>query len=158
MKMKIEDFMITDVISVREETTVKQLLETLVKRNIGGVPVVATDQTLLGIISDGDVIRYLQPKARTVYDMFALVLVTEKENLASKLAYSMNHTVMKMMQKRKLFTVSPGDNLEEALQIFSKHHFKKIPVVNEEGKIVGVVSRGDIIRFISTKLITAIDE
>lgn len=150
--------MITDVISVTEHTTIKQLLETLVTRGIGGVPIVASDNTLIGIISDGDIIRYLQPKARTVYDMFALVLVTERENLTNKVAYSMKRTVKTMMKKKEIFTVSPEDNLEEALQIFSKRHFKKIPVVNDENKIVGVVSRGDIIRSISTKLIDAIEE
>lgn len=156
--MKINDFMITDVISVTEETTVKQLLETLVSHNIGGVPVISADNTLLGIISDGDVIRYLQPKARTVYDMFTVVLVSEKEDLTDKLEYSMKHLVKKMMRKKEVYTVSPEDDLEEALRIFSKYHFKKIPVVNSENKVVGVVSRGDIIRFISTKLIKTIDD
>jgi CBS domain-containing protein len=155
--MKIRDFMITDVISVKEDMTIKQLLEILVARGIGGVPVVAADNRLLGIISDGDIIRYLQPKARTVYDMFTVVLVAEKENLTNKLEYSMNHTIGKMMRSKKMYTVSPEDNLEAALHIFSKHHFKKVPVVNEQNKVVGVVSRGDIIRFISTKLIAAID-
>jgi len=155
--MKISDFMITDVISVTEDTPIKELLETLVTHNIGGVPVVSVDNTLLGIISDGDVIRYLQPKGRTVYDMFTVVLVSEKEDLTHKLAYTMKHKVKKMMRKKEVYTVSPDDDFEEALRIFSKYHFKKIPVVNNN-KVVGVVSRGDVIRFISTKLISTLDD
>jgi|SRR5690625_685781 len=156
--MRISDFMITDVISVTEETTIKDLLETLVTHNIGGVPVVSADNTLLGIISDGDVIRYLQPKGRTVYDMFTVVLVSEKENLTHKLAYTMKDKVQKMMRKKEVYTVSPDDDFEEALRIFSKHHFKKVPVVNHNNKVIGVVSRGDVIRFISTKLISTLDD
>lgn len=156
--MKIRDFMITDVISVTEDTPIKELLEKLVTHNIGGVPVVTADNTLLGIISDGDVIRYLQPKGRTVYDMFTVVLVSEKEDLTHKLAYTMEHMVKKMMRKREIFTVSPDDNFEEALGIFSKYHFKKIPVVNQNNTVVGVVSRGDVIRFISTQLISTLED
>src|SRR5699024_8361043 len=144
-----------DVISVTEDTPIKELLETLVTHNIGGVPVVSADNTLLGIISDGDVIRYLQPKGRTVYDMFTVVLVREKEDLTHKLAYTMKHKVKKMMKKIEVYTVTPDDEFEEALRILSKYHFKKIPVVNNN-KVVRVVSRGDVIRFISTKLISTL--
>lgn len=156
--MKVKDFMITDIISTTKDKKIKQLLETLVTHEIGGVPVVDDENRLIGMISDGDVIRYLQPKGRTVYDMFSLVLVSEKEDLSHKIEYSINHNVDKIMKKGDTLTVHPEDNLEAALSIFSKYHFKKIPVLDEESKVVGVISRGDIIRFISTKIISNIDE
>jgi|SRR5699024_4469081 len=151
--MKIKDFMITDVVTVTSDTRITQLLETLVSHNIGGVPIVKEDNTLLGIVSDGDIIRYLHPKSRTVYDMFSLVMVSEKENLQHKLEYSMEHQVEDFMRKKGLKTVAPEDDIEKALHILSKYHFKKLPVVDEDYKVVGVISRGDMIRFISTQLI-----
>lgn len=151
--MKIKDFMITDVITVDKDTTITQLLETLVSNHIGGVPIVKEDNTLLGIISDGDIIRYLHPKSRTVYDMFSLVMVSEKENLQNKLEYSMDHRVDDFMRKKGLQTVQPDDDIEKALHILSKYHFKKLPVVDDDYKVIGVVSRGDMIRFISTQFI-----
>lgn len=151
--MKIKDFMITDVISVNKDTSVKDLLKTLVKHKIGGAPVVDDDNHLLGMITDGDVIRYLQPKGRTVYDMFTLVLVSEKEDLRYKLDHIMDDTVDKIIRKKDIQTVHPEDDTEKAIAIFSKHRFKKIPVVEKNNKVIGVVSRGDIIRHISTQLI-----
>lgn len=151
--MKIEDFMIVDVVTVTKDTSITQLLETLVSNHIGGVPIVKEDNTLQGIISDGDIIRYLHPKSRTVYDMFSLVMVNEKENLEQKLKYSMDHRVEDFMRTKGLYTVQPNDDIEKALHILSKYHFKKLPVVDEENKVVGVISRGDMIRFISTQLI-----
>lgn len=155
--MKIKDFMIKDVISVMKDTTVKELLQILVEKKIGGVPVIDANNKLLGVISDGDVIRYLKPKGRTVYDMFALVLVSEKEELAYKLGYSISHSVEGIMRKKNIYTVHPDDNIEKALTIFSKYHFKKIPVVNKDSKVVGVVSRGDLINFITTRLIVDLE-
>lgn len=156
--MNIKDFMIADVITAGKNMSVKELLELLVKHRIGGVPVVDKYNNLKGMISDGDVIRYLQPKGRTVYDMFALVLVSEKENLLHKLNYAIDHKVEQVMSHKDIYTVHPDDKFEVALEVFSKHHFKKIPVINDDHKVVGVVSRGDIIRYISTTLITKTDE
>ncbi|HLQ71940.1 MAG TPA: CBS domain-containing protein [Bacillota bacterium] len=156
--MKIKDFMITDVITVTKDTSITHLLETLVSNNIGGVPIVEEDNTLLGIISDGDIIRYLHPKSRTVYDMFSLVMVSEKENFRHKLEYSMEHQVDKFMRNKGLQTVQPEDDIEKALHILSKYHFKKLPVVDDDYKVVGVISRGDMIRFISTQLIKIAEE
>ncbi|GAB3066448.1 CBS domain-containing protein [Virgibacillus ainsalahensis] len=151
--MKIKEFMIEDVISVKEEMTIKELLEILVSNKIGGVPVASDDHTLLGIISDGDVIRYLQPQGRTVYDMFTLILVNEKEDLAHRLKYSMTRQVKEIMRAKKIQSVKPEDNIEKALDIFSKYHIKKIPVVDNSNHIVGVVSRGDVIQYITSHLI-----
>ncbi|WP_164668868.1 CBS domain-containing protein [Virgibacillus doumboii] len=155
--MKVRDFMITDVISVNKETSIRELLELLVKHKIGGVPVVDANNRLRGIISDGDIIRYLQPKGRSVYDMFSLVLVSEKEDLNHKIENSINQLAKNIMKDKDIHTVHPDDDLEEILNIFSKYHFKKIPVIDEDFKVVGVISRGDIIRFISTNLINKAD-
>ncbi|SFA75138.1 CBS domain-containing protein [Lentibacillus halodurans] len=155
--MKINDFMITDVISVQKNIKIKELLRTLVKYKIGGVPVVDENNRLRGMISDGDVIRYLQPNGRTIYDAFSMVFVNKQEDFKQKIESSIDHHSEKIM-KKNVYTVNPDDHMEEALSIFSNYHFKKIPVVDHETKVVGVISRGDIIRFISTNLISKTDE
>lgn len=62
--MEVKDFMIRDVITVKKETTIRELLKVLAHHRIGGVPVVDAEGKLLGMVSDGDVIRFLQPKGR----------------------------------------------------------------------------------------------
>ncbi|MEW9676178.1 CBS domain-containing protein [Lentibacillus sp. L22] len=151
--MKVSEFMITDVISVTKDQSIKELLELLVKHKIGGVPVVDETNTLQGMITDGDVVRYLNPRGRTVYDMFSLVFVTEKEELQHKLDYAIGQAVGDMRRKKDTYYVHPDDDLDSAISILSKHHFKKIPVIDSDHKVVGVISRGDIIRYITTKLL-----
>lgn len=151
--LKIKDFMITDVITAKKNDKIIDLLQLLVANRIGGVPVTDDNGTLLGMISDGDVIRYLQPKGRTVYDMYALILVNEKENLQEKLEYSIDQPIKKMMKKRDVYSVKPEDELEKALEILAQNSFKKIPVVDGENRVIGVLSRGDLVRYITNKLI-----
>ncbi|HLR63088.1 MAG TPA: CBS domain-containing protein [Lentibacillus sp.] len=155
--MKIQDFMITDVISVQEDIKIKDLLKSFVDHKIGGVPVVDENAHLIGIISDGDVIRYLQPDGRTIYDAFSMVFISEKEGLRHKIETSIEHNSSEIM-KKKVYTVRPDDDIEKALSIFSRYHFKKIPVVDESNKVIGVISRGDIIRSVYNKVIAESDE
>ena len=60
--MKVRDFMITRVFTVKPTNTVEELLNILNTNRIGGVPVVDDRGNLLGMVSDGDVLRYLSPK------------------------------------------------------------------------------------------------
>ena len=53
------------------------------------------------------------------------------------------------MVKKNIQTLSPDDDFEDAIRLISKHHFKKLPVLNGAGRVVGVISRGDIIHKLS---------
>lgn len=102
--------MITDVISVKEDTSVRELLQILVRNKIGGVPVVNDENILVGVISDGDVIRYLKPSSRTVFDMFAVVMVSERELLSDKLKYTLQKSVTNMMKTKDIKTLCPDND------------------------------------------------
>lgn len=155
--MKVKDFMIQDVISVNESDTIKILLNTLVENKIGGVPVVDSDGKLVGMISDGDVLRTIQPKDTVVYDYFSLMAYTyEKGNLAKVLDTIKDQPLLKMAKKRGIVTVKEDDDIETALKLLAKHHFKKIPVIDGQRKVVGVISRGDIIRTIQKNILQSL--
>lgn len=145
--------MIRDVISVKENTSVKELLELLVSHRIGGVPVVDSENRLVGVISDGDVIRFLKPNTHTVFDMFAIVMVSEPEKLTDKLQYALEKSVSNIMKRKDIKTIEPDCELDDALRLFSKYHFKKIPVVDTSNTVVGVISRGDLLRHITNEII-----
>lgn len=144
--MKVSDFMINSPVTVTGDTTLRELLQKLVESRIGGAPVVDGNNKLIGMISDGDVIRYLKPTTGRIYDFFTYVISTETESLDSSVMSKLDTPVKQVMVHKNLYTVSPDDPLETAIEILGKHHFKKIPVVNDMGTIRGVISRGDVIR------------
>ena len=137
--MKAKDFMIKDVISLNEKASVKDLLKTLMEHKIGGLPLVDDTNKLVGIVSDGDVLRYLNPKAFISY--YITYIEELDENLIAK---SQSH--VKAIMTKKVVTVREEDELEDILKLLANHRFKKIPVVNEKREVVGVISRGDMIR------------
>ncbi|RLL44846.1 CBS domain-containing protein [Oceanobacillus piezotolerans] len=147
--MKVKDFMIRDVYKLKEEDTIQTLLETLSKYRIGGLPIVNDYNQLVGIVSDGDVLRYINPKTYSSYLMFY------KEDLEEIIPEKIRVN-MKTIMKKNVVTVYEDDELEKALNILSQHHFKKLPVLNKSNRVVGIVSRGDVIRKITEKVLNAI--
>lgn len=149
--MQVKDFMIRKVYTVNPTNSIKDLLVILQKNQIGGVPVVDDDNHLIGIISDGDVLRFLSPNP--VAGLADLVYIIEDGKMEDVLREKLQTKVKAIMRKRNIVKVSPDENFETAIRILSKHHFKKLPVVDDAGRVVGVLSRGDIINNIAAKMI-----
>ncbi|WP_172193607.1 CBS domain-containing protein [Saccharibacillus qingshengii] len=149
--MKVRDFMIKDVHTVDQDLPVSDILQLFVSKRINGAPVVDAEGRLTGMVSDGDILRYINPSRQTVYDMFSYVFVNQPEELAEALSYKAGTPARKIMKKNAQF-VSPDQDLEEALGILARHHFKKLPVVNDKKQVVGVISRGDLLKQIAIRL------
>lgn len=152
--MQVRDFMITKVITVKPTTTIKELLTIFVSNRIGGVPVVDDKDNLVGIVSDGDVLRYLTPKPRNIYGLYNLVYVEEAETIEGVLEEKLDTQVKEIMTKRNILTVPPDEEFEKTIRLLSNHHYKKLPVVNGAGRVIGVLSRGDLVYNISKKIIS----
>lgn len=142
--LKVKDFMVLDVVTTKPNATVKELLDLLTQHGIGGVPVVDDEKKLIGMVSDGDVIRYLAPKERSVHDFIYDILIEEGETEQEVLNEKVNTTIDELMQEQQIYTVKEEDTFEKAIQILSQHHFKKIPVLDLDGKVKGIISRGDV--------------
>ena len=144
--LKVKDFMVHDIISVNEKATIKDILKLLVENHIDGVPVVDNYNNLIGIVSDGDIIRYLSPKEEFFLDFVYTILVNEGETEQHVVTEKINRTVASMMHQKHLYTVKENDTFENAIRILSHHHFKQLPVLDLENKVIGMITRGDIIK------------
>ncbi|AJG98340.1 HPP family protein [Clostridium beijerinckii] len=151
--MKVKDFMITDVIFVSKENTIKDVMRVLVTNKIGGVPIVDNKGILSGIVSDGDIIRSINPKEGKMYDLISYVFYLKKEELEEEIGMIKDTNIMTIAKCKDICCVFPEDTMEKVLSIFSKHNFKKIPVIDKDRRVVGVISRGDVIRYIQKKII-----
>jgi CBS domain-containing protein len=150
-KMKVRDIMITKVFTVKPSNTVKELLHILNFNRIGSVPVVDDKDHLVGMLSDGDVLRYLAPKPLGIA---GLVYIIEDGELEDVIHEKLDTPVKDIMTKRNILYVSPDEEFDKTIRLLSRHHFKKLPVVNGAGRVIGVLSRGDIINNISKKIIS----
>ncbi|MCQ4142029.1 IMP dehydrogenase [Chryseobacterium sp. EO14] len=111
-----ENGMISDPVTLSKDHTLAQAKETMAKYKISGLPVVDAENTLIGIITNRDV-KY-------------------QENLEMK--------VEEIMTKEKLITSDKNTNLEKAKDILLKNRVEKLPIVDAENKLVGLITIKDI--------------
>lgn len=111
-----ENGMISDPVTLSKDHTLAQAKETMAKYKISGLPVVDAENTLIGIITNRDV-KY-------------------QENLEMK--------VEEIMTREKLITSDKNTNLEKAKEILLKNRVEKLPIVDAENKLVGLITIKDI--------------
>ncbi|RYL95278.1 CBS domain-containing protein [Sporolactobacillus sp. THM7-4] len=146
--MLAKELMVKDVIAVHDTDTIKTLIQTLITHKIDGVPVLNRENKLAGFISDGDILRAVSPQPQTIYDFFTMISAVEVEMTRDVIRSVLEREVRDLMKKRGLQTILPDQDLDAVLKILSHHHFKKIPVVDNDYHVVGIISRGDVIYYI----------
>ncbi|MBM7652912.1 CBS domain-containing protein [Neobacillus cucumis] len=151
--MKVRDFMVWDVISVWPENTIKEVMSIFVEKKIGGVPIMKKDGTLIGMVTDGDILRALKPLDRRIHDYFSFMTYIAVEDRDIHLDEIINREIIKIAKTHGIVTVGPDDEMETVINILAKHHFKKLPVVNGVNRVIGVISRGDVIRNIQQTIV-----
>jgi CBS domain-containing protein len=141
--MKIADIMTREVVSVRPETPVREVAQTMLERRISGVPVVDGDARVLGIVSEGDLIR--RPEIETDRPGRGwLSLFVSDEERARDFVKSHGRRAREVMTQPAI-CVAPDTALTEAVRLMERHHVKRLAVV-EAGKLCGLVTRADVVR------------
>ncbi len=121
--LKAKDMMTRDVVSVRRDTPILEVLELIAEHNISGMPVVQDDMTLVGIVSETDL----------------LSLFHSEEDISKKM-------VDDFMTQPPLF-FDEDESLLDVCDFLAKNVFRRVPITSE-GKLVGIISIRDFVEHI----------
>lgn len=144
--LKAKEVMTKDVITVRRETSVRELALIFTERRISSVPVVDENDNLVGIVSESDLIE--QDKnlhIPTVVSIFDWVIYLESDKRFEKELQKMTAQTVGEIVSEEVFSVTPDTPVSEVADIMSSKRVHAVPVV-EGGRVVGVVSRIDLIK------------
>ena len=141
--MKAADVMIRKVIAASSESTLEEVLELLVEHRISAVPVVDREGAIVGIVSEGDLLHRSEAGTEHRRARWMKIFIPEQA-LALEFIKSHSRRVTDMMT-HNVVTVAPETSLAEVAKALEKHRIKRVPVV-EDGKLVGIVSRADLVR------------
>ncbi|WP_054812850.1 CBS domain-containing protein [Nocardia arizonensis] len=120
----------SDVTTVTPETTVRGLLATLAERNIGAVVVSPDGVAIVGIVSERDVVRHLHRRGAALLDAAVSTIMTTDVRVCA-----------------------PEDRVEGLRHIMTEHRIRHLPVVSG-GRLVGIVSIGDVVKSALSELTT----
>ena len=138
--MQAKDIMTTDVVTVGPAAEAAEVARLMLQRRISAVPVVDGKRRVLGIISEGDLIRRAEGGAELRRSRW-LVLLADRTAEFIK-AYG---TRAKDLMTRDVITVPEEATLVEIAQVLEAHRIKRVLVVRN-GRLVGIVSRADVLR------------
>lgn len=147
MNKKISEIMKTDVYTVSDEATIKEVLQMLVESKTSGLPIVNAKNQVVGFISDGDIMKFIAKQNPRIIDMTSFITVWyDTESFEKKLHDLMELSVMELATT-KLISVDTDYDIDEVAKVLGEKKIKKVPVL-EDGKLAGVISRSDILRYI----------
>jgi len=143
--MKAHEIMIRQVYKVKENDTVRSVIEKFVEHRISGVPVVNNRNEIVAYISDGDIMRYIGKHEDIIINSFFYPTIIKGDNdeFVDRVQRVLGLNVLSIA-KRKVYTVSWDEDIENIAALLGKKQIKKLPVMRN-GVLVGIVSRGDII-------------
>ncbi|MCU0565039.1 MAG: CBS domain-containing protein [Oculatellaceae cyanobacterium Prado106] len=151
MTQTVADIMTPAPLVVQPETPLNQAIKLLADNRISGLPVVDGSGKLVGVISETDLMWQETGVTPPAYIML-LDSVIYLENPAKherELHKALGQTVGEVMTDRDIVTVPPTKPIREAAQIMHERKVHRLPVLDEKGAVVGILTRGDIIRFMA---------
>ena len=151
--MLVREIMTTDVVKLNGFMSIREAADVLATRNISGAPVVDSDGKLIGILTETDILRSVKEAADEVHMVFPSLhpmgvmfeLSKGKKEILNAFEEQANTVVMDVMTKN-VVTCTPGTTLNEVASTFVEKGINRLPVVDEEGHVVGIIARGDIMR------------
>lgn len=146
--LTVGDIMTKRVISVREETPFKELVRLMKDHDVSGLPVLDSSGCLAGIVTEADLLEVVgEPtgikKRHTQFGRLLDRLITHE---AGTIDTSTAHISAKSLMTSELITTTPETPVREAARNIVESGVKRLPVVDESLRLVGVVSRQDLLR------------
>jgi CBS domain-containing protein len=120
MAKTVSDAMTTDPCTIDADKTVEYAAQMMKKEDVGVAPVVEGDQ-LIGVLTDRDI---------------AIKVVAEGKSPQS--------TIVRDVASKNVVTVDPQQDLDEALRLMAQNQVRRLPVVEEDGKVVGILAQRDV--------------
>ena len=145
--MLAKDVMTTAVLTVTPETDVGEIAGLMLDSHISAVPVIDADGSLVGIVSEGDLIHRAESETRRRPSWWLRLLATPEEP-AERYLREFGRRGRDVMTKG-VISVAPDTPLTEIAALLEKHHIKRVTVL-EGGKLVGIVSRANLLRGVAT--------
>jgi len=142
----VADIMVTDVVTARPDMSVKELAELLRERGVGGAPVVDDDGSVVGMVTDGDLMALDADLHFPHYIQFldSVIYLERASKFEERLKKAVAATVRDIMTDEVL-TVGPEDPVRKAATLMSDHRIDRVPV-EKDGKLVGIVGRHDVLK------------
>jgi len=150
--MKAVDVMTREIISVAPDASVLEAVRLMLQHKISGLPVIDASGSLQGVVTEGDFLRRVETGTERKRSRLVEFLLGPGR-LASDYVHSAGRKVAEVMTP-EVRTVGEDDPLEKVVHMMERHRIKRLPVVRG-GKVVGIVTRANLMRALASLALAA---
>lgn len=148
MAKTVADVMTPNPITVSPQTPLKDAIQLLAEHRVSGLPVVDEGEKLVGVLSETDLMWQETGVEPPPYIMLldSVIYLKNPAKYNQELHKALGQTVQEVMTSEKIVTATPDQSLQEAAHLMHDKQVRRLPVLNAEGQLVGILTRGDIVR------------
>jgi len=149
MNARVKDVMTKNVVCVQPDATFQAVVGVLIAHRVSAVPVVDDANHVVGIVSEADLMLRAEHPSRKRAEYWQAWLKTSHDEAALRFARELEKAMARTageMMTSEVVTIAPEATVGEAAGLMHKKHVKRLPVVDLTGKLVGIVSRGDVLK------------
>lgn len=143
--MKAQDIMTTELVTLSEEMTLEEAAKILLAHDISGAPVVNDEGVLVGILSEGDLVRTQKPLTQPLVLTFLDGAIPLNYKAVHEDLQALTATKVARLMTRDVHTLGPEAEAKDLARVMIEKDINRIPIV-DSGRLLGIVSRQDLVR------------
>ncbi len=138
--------MVKDVVVAKKGESIKHLFKLMDEGAILGVPVVDSDQSVIGVVTESDLIKHFTTlkTPRGIYLLGSIVFLNDVSSFNQNLKEHTAETVEEIMTTEPIL-INEDDTLQTAIDIMSQKCINRLPVVGKNNRLVGIITRSDVL-------------
>lgn len=145
LSIKVSEVMTADAVAVNEDADIAEAIKLLSDKGVSGLPVTDNENHVVGVITEADILSVMgMNKGHTFKDIIVRLLGEPAPGNKS------GNTVRQVMSSPAI-TTTPDRRILEVASILEERRIKRLPVVDAAGKLIGIISRADIVRAVAKK-------
>jgi len=141
--MKVKEIMTKEVVNIKHDDNSRNALDQLFKMRISGLPVVDKENKLVGMFTEKVVLAYILPSY--IGKVGGFVYQENPKSIGKKFQDLRNVSISKIMLKEAI-TINEDATLCEVARLMLTRGVRRIPVLDKEKRLIGIVTREDVIR------------
>lgn len=141
-EVTVAEIMTREVAWVSPDTPVDQVAETMGRRGVSGLPVLEGDRRVVGVVSEKDFLRRMGVEDSQNF----MTLVASCLRSKGCVALPIKKQTAGDLMSAPAVTVTPETRVRDLAELFAARHINRAPVTNAEGQLVGIVTRGDLVK------------
>jgi CBS domain-containing protein len=144
---QVKDLMTTDPVTVKPTDSVETVLRCLEENHISGLPVVDETGKVVGVVSEADLLFRERPVRLPLYLSFlgGIIYLEPLDHFVQQLKKSLGILVQDVMTPDPI-TIAPDAPISQAADLMLEKRVNRLPVVDETGTLVGIITRDDLLR------------